>query len=41
MVGSGSVLMDQAASTDMHCHRDLFSRRLEIQSHCIDHILPV
>jgi len=28
MVGSGCVLMDQAASTDMLCHLDLFSRRL-------------
>jgi len=35
MVGSGSVLMDQAASTDMLCHLDLFSRRLERQSYCL------
>jgi hypothetical protein len=35
MVGSGSVLMDQVASTDMLCHLDLSSRRLEIQSHCL------
>jgi hypothetical protein len=39
MVGSGSVLMDQIASTDMPCHLDLFSRRLEKHSHCIHHIL--